>query len=112
MQESAVINRIKTLCAARSWSYYRLAKESGITYSTLNTMLTKTHSPSIATLSRICDGFGITLAQFFSEQDESVLFTLEQKDHLALYNELNEQGKLLADAYIQGLLDMQHSSET
>ena len=35
MQNFAVIARIQELCNARGWTYYRLAKESGITYSTL-----------------------------------------------------------------------------
>ena len=41
MQEFAVITHIQELCNARGWTYYRLAKESGITYSTLSTMLNK-----------------------------------------------------------------------
>ena len=31
-----VTKRIKDLCNAYSWTYYRLAKESDITYSTLS----------------------------------------------------------------------------
>ena len=65
MQEPDVIGRIKQLCQTRGWSYYRLAKESGITYSTLNTLLRKAYCPAVPTLCRICDGFGITLEQFF-----------------------------------------------
>ncbi len=112
MQEIFVIERIKELCEARSWTYYRLAKESGIPYSTLNTMMNKSNSPSIPTLSRICDGFGITLAQFFSDHDESVLFTSEQRAHIVMWDELTPQGKQLADTYIQGLLDMQRTLNT
>lgn len=50
MQNFAVIARIQELCNARGWTYYRLAKESGITYSTLSTMLNKENMPSIPTL--------------------------------------------------------------
>ena len=35
MTEFDVLNRLRTLCNERNWSLYRLAKESGITYSTL-----------------------------------------------------------------------------
>ena len=34
MQEFDVVARIQELCQARSWTYYRLAKASGIPYST------------------------------------------------------------------------------
>ena len=105
MQEPDVIERIKQLCQARSWSYYRLAKESGITYSTLNTLLRKTYCPAIPTLCRICDGFGITLEQFFSDEEKPFSVSQEQKAHLIRWEQLSEKDRALADAYIQALLD-------
>ena len=65
-----VTKRIKDLCNAYSWTYYRLAKESDITYSTLSAMLNKGTIPSIPTLEKICKGFNISLSQFFAEMDE------------------------------------------
>lgn len=105
MQEPNVIERIKELCAMRSWSYYRLAKESGITYSTLNTLLKKAYCPSIPTLCRICSGFGITLEQFFSEEKDPFAITAEQRAHLAQWESLSDKGRTLANTYIQALLD-------
>ncbi len=75
MVEFDVVARIQELCQSRSWTYYRLAKASGIPYSTLSTMLHKTNVPSVPSLMKICEGFGITLAQFFSDQDESAKLT-------------------------------------
>lgn len=79
MQEFDVVGRIQELCRSRSWTYYRLAKASGIPYSTLSTMLHKTNVPSVPSLMKICDGLGITLAQFFSDQDETAKLTADQK---------------------------------
>jgi len=110
MQESSVMERIKSLCRARSWTVYRLAKESGIPYSTLNTMLNKSNSPSIPTLSRICDGFGLTLSQFFSDEDGAAPLTSEQKAHMTLWDQLDPRGKHMATGYIQALLDIQQAS--
>lgn len=107
MVEMNVIERIQELCKVRSWTYYRLAKESDITYSTLSTMLHKTTAPSIPTLMKLCDGFGITLAQFFSPEDEVSKLTQSQMDCLIYWNQLDEKSKLLAKAYIQGLIDKQ-----
>ena len=107
MQEPDVIGRIKELCRARSWSYYRLAKESGITYSTLNTLLRKAYCPAVPTLCRICDGFGITLEQFFSDGSDPFAVTADQRAHLARWEQLSEKEKALAEAYIQALLDAQ-----
>ena len=103
----AVVALIQELCQSRSWTYYRLAKASGIPYSTLSTMLHKTNVPSVPSLMKICEGFGITLAQFFSDQDESAKLTGDQKDCLSQWDRLDEKSKALASAYMQGLLDRQ-----
>ena len=110
MGEFDVIGRIDALCQARSWSYYRLAKESGIPYSTLNTMLHKSYVPTVPSLIKLCDGFGITLAQFFSERDETCLLTRDQKDCLTQWDRLDGAGKRLALAYMPGMADHQKTN--
>ena len=107
MQEFDVVGRIQELCRSRSWTYYRLAKASGIPYSTLSTMLHKTNVPSVPSLMKICDGLGITLAQFFSDQDETAKLTAEQKQCLGIWDRLDGTGKELAAAYMRGLADRQ-----
>jgi len=107
MEVFDVSARIQELCASRSWTYYRLAKASGIPYSTLSTMLHKTNVPSVPSLIKICEGLGITLAQFFSDQDEVSKLTADQKNCLSLWNNLDERSKTLAAAYMQGLADRQ-----
>lgn len=107
MQDLDVVGRIKELCHSRSWTYYRLAKASGIPYSTLSTMLRKTNIPSLPSLMKICSGFDITLSQFFSEQDEMVKLTADQKECLLLWSNLDLTNKNLAIAYMQALKDRQ-----
>ena len=111
MQESDIIDRIKSLCEARSWTVYRLAKESGITYSTLCTMLHKSNSPSLSTLIKICNGFGITLAQFFDFENEQALLKEEQKALLGQWDALSEDNRAKANSYISFLLDQQKHSK-
>ncbi len=108
MEGFHVIERIKELCDMRSWTYYRLAKEADIPYSTLNTMLHKTNTPSVPTLEKLCNGFGITLAQFFCLEDDTAKLTEEQWQCLALWDTLSETGKQLAFAYMQGINDLEH----
>ena len=109
MQEFDVVGRIQELCRSRSWTYYRLAKASGIPYSTLSTMLHKPNVPSVPSLMKICDGLGITLAQFFSDQDETAKLTADQKQCLSIWNRLDSTGKELASAYMLGLADRQEA---
>lgn len=107
MPEIDVVKRIKSLCAAHGWTSYRLAKESGITYSTLNSMLNKGTTPSIPTLSKICDGFGISLSQFFADDDVVATLTIEQLHLIESWNTLSEENKLSAEKYIQYLQSQQ-----
>lgn len=107
MQDFDVVGRIQELCHSRAWTYYRLAKESGIPYSTLSTMLRKTNVPSVTSLVKICHGFGITLSQFFSDQDESAKLTADQKECLSLWNDLDRSSKGLAMTYMKALKDRQ-----
>lgn len=109
MQENEIIERIQALCDDRSWSYYRLAKESGITYSTLCTMLHKTNYPSIPTLIKLCQGFGITLAQFFEYESEQILLTSEQKKHLERWEALSSENQAIAEKYIDYLYSTQQT---
>lgn len=53
----------------RGWTKYRLSKECGLSESTLANIFRRNVEPSIATLEAICNGFGITLSQFFSDDD-------------------------------------------
>ena len=59
--------RIVALMRERGWTEYRLAKESGLSQSTIANLFQRNTIPSISTLESICTGFGITLAQFFSD---------------------------------------------
>ena len=61
-----VLERLQKLMDARGWSMYRLAKESGLTESTISNIYRRNAIPSIVTLESICKGFGITLSQFFA----------------------------------------------
>ena len=94
MRDTDVIQHIQDLCKERNWSYYRLAKESDIPYSTLNNMISRTNIPTIPTLQKLCDGFGITLADFFLDQPEHPQLTDGQKELVELYNRLDHEKRM------------------
>ncbi|MBQ2793232.1 MAG: helix-turn-helix transcriptional regulator [Clostridia bacterium] len=72
-----VLKKINKLRIERGWSVYRLSVESGITQSTLTNMFNRETQPSISTLEALCGAFGITMAEFFSEDGESRLSAAE-----------------------------------
>lgn len=62
-----VHDKLRKLLKERGWTEYRLAKECGLSESTIANIFRRNTCPSITTLETVCRGFGITLAQFFAE---------------------------------------------
>lgn len=79
------------------WTEYRLTKNCGLSQSTLVNIFKRNNIPSIKTLESICDGFGITLAQFFADGD-MVELTPELKEKFDRWMILlsNQKDALLA----------------
>lgn len=83
-----VIGRINQLTEQRGWSVYKLSLEAGITQSTLASMLMRKTPPKIDTLQSICDAFGITLSQFFLEDEQIEVVTKTEKELLKTFRNL------------------------
>ncbi len=74
---AAVRNRILALLEEKKMSIHRLAMESAVAPSTIkNILYGKSTNPGIVTIKMLCDGFGITLTEFFGTED---FLNLEQE---------------------------------
>ena len=62
-------SRLRQLLEERGWTEYRLATKCGLSQSTLANIFKRNTMPSVATLEAVCRGFGITLSQFFAEEE-------------------------------------------
>ena len=82
--------KIENLRFQRGWSMYELAQEAGITLSTLTSMIKRGNPPKIDTLACICEAFGITLAQFFMEDEQLEILSQNEKELVALFRNLPE----------------------
>jgi len=102
--ENYIIAKIEKLCEKKNISRYRLAKKSGIAQSSISTLLNRKSVPTIQTLEKICDGLDITLAQFFTEDEEYPDLTSDQKQLLSDWNAMDDHQKELVKAYIQGVI--------
>lgn len=84
--------RLRYFMNERGWTAYRLARESDLSDSTLSNIFKRNNVPSIPTLEMICNGFGITLSQFFAEGD-MVEMTPELKELFELWAPLTPNQK-------------------
>ena len=64
-----VLEKIEKLRKEKGWSINYLAMESELTQSTLNNLYSRNTEPKISTLRSICNAFGITLSDFFKEEE-------------------------------------------
>ncbi len=90
-----ILAEITRLRLKRNWSEYELAQRSGLSQSTISTWYRKNQLPTIQTLEKVCYGFGITLSQFFAEEDDMVSLTLEQKELLDCWASLTDTQRTL-----------------
>ena len=64
---NTVKNRILQLLGEKQMSIHKLATESAVAPSSIkNILYGKSTNPGIVTLKMLCDGFGISLTEFFS----------------------------------------------
>lgn len=98
-----IVEKIDKLRLEKNWTYYKLAEESCLPISTITNMFVRKSSPSISTLTSICNGLGITLGQFFASNKEE-LENEQEKILLDTFKKLNDSNKKLA-INILNLLD-------
>ena len=74
--EDAIRNRIKYYLKEKDMNVWKLCKMSGIPCSTISTFMSgKTELIRLDNLLHICEGFGITLGEFFTD---TIFDTAEQ----------------------------------
>lgn len=97
-----VKKRLQQLMNERGWTIYRVAKEADIPWSTVRNMFKRNTEPSIQTLESICQGMGMTLCQFFDEDNQMGL-TPEQVMLIQRWNQLDEKNQRLVTDLLEAL---------
>ena len=72
--KEAIANRILALCNERGIAINELANISGVSPSTVYSILNeKSQNPGAITIKKLCDGLEITLGEFFSTPEFDAL---------------------------------------
>lgn len=106
MVEQDILKRIDYFLNFNHWSIYKLAKESGLPYSSLNNIFNRKTCPSIMTLEKICMGFGISLSEFFNFEENPLRnndLTEKEQNIVNSYRSLSSTDKKILEAYLNGL---------
>lgn len=94
-----ILEKIDKLRTERGWSVNNLAMEAILTQSTLNNLYTRKTEPKISTLRAICGAFGITLSEFFADEEKS-----REETRKSAEEELARRSRGLTDAQLHALL--------
>ena len=86
-----VLAKIIKYKEARKWSEYQLGEKAGLPQSTISSWYRKDTMPSIESLNKICDAFGISLSQLFAKNDVPLDLTEEQVELLRKWSKLTEE---------------------
>ena len=77
MIKDVIVLRFKNICAERNVKYNELAVRSGVTPSTVYSMMDdRRRDLSVITLKKLCDGPDMTITEFF---DDDIFRSLEQE---------------------------------
>ena len=77
--------KLKYFRESKKMSIYRLALEADISQGHLSDLENGRSQPTISTLKRLLVPLGITLAEFFNEDNEVSILTEKEKELVALY---------------------------
>lgn len=100
-EENYCIKRIRELMEKNGYNTYRLAKQSGISLSTLSSMFENNTEPRIETLEKICSACNISIAQFFERSSRDL--SPEQSRVLDVYDSLSSKDREMALSYMNFL---------
>ncbi len=84
-----ILNKIRRLQGDRDWSDYRLAQEADTPLPTPTSLFTRNSPPKVDTLQCICNAFGLTLAQFFLEDEKIEVLSETEKEMLQVFRKLS-----------------------
>ena len=87
----------------KGWTEYELSKRADLPQSTISSWYNKGMTPSIVSLEKICNGFGITMSRFFAGEDGTFTLTEEQREFLDRFDRLSAEKKQRLSDYMKGI---------
>ena len=86
-----ILAAISSYREERGWTEYQLAERSGLPQSTISSWYRKNLMPTVPSLEKICQAFGITLSQLFAEGDAPVALSESQRALLEQWDKLTKE---------------------
>ena len=95
--------RLRQMRKAKGFSMYRLHQETGLSQGHISDLEKGINIPTIETLQRLLAPMGITLAEFFNEDNEVSILNDTEKELVAAFRTLPDDKADLALKMMQAL---------
>ena len=95
--EDYIADRLVDLCEKRGLTKYRLAQLTGMSQTAIGSIISK------ESIEKLCSAFGITLAQFFSNEESHPNLTETQREILMIWDSLDVEERKVFMTMIRGL---------
>ena len=106
----AMVAALKKLCEQKGMSPHALAKEAGISTSTISYLMKGKTRPQVYTLLELCNVLGVSINELFDRPDTDVstetgiqYITCDEKNLLDCYRGLSDKKKELLRIYVDML---------
>ena len=86
-----VREKLLALLQTRGWSFYRLAKESGVAWSTIRNMFERGTDPTLSTLEALCTGLDVSLVELLQDDSQTPDAPAELLEAWQKLSEKNQQ---------------------
>ena len=103
--EEYISIRVKELCVKHKVTKYRLSQLTGMSQTALANIMNMKSMPTVLTLERICDAFGITLAQLFAGEGKRPDLTQKQKEIIETWDILGAEERRILLQFVRSLRD-------
>lgn len=108
-----MINRIKKICDQKKMTPYTLAKEAGVSTSTVSYLLSGRTKPQVYTLLLLCNVLDVSISELFEyegsnqfidiSETELQFITYEEKELLCKYRDFSYKKREMLKTYVEML---------
>lgn len=100
-----VLERIEKIRLSRNWSEYELSRRSGLPQTTINTWYRKQQIPTLPSLEKLSDAFGITLSELLADNNDPMEITEQDHHLLQLFHCLKSDQQVSLLQFLESLTD-------
>lgn len=109
--EDFVSQRLENLCTEKDISRYELSQKTGVSQNALSKIVKSKQLPKLDTLERICEGFSISIAEFFRTPKDLIGISDEQAQILEYIECLSPDEKRFLKIVLKDLIETKSSGK-